>query len=78
MARKRERHRSGRRVQLPSGRIVEVAPSAPTADAPEGLPRSPPPATPIAPARAEAPHVCPACDSALVYAVAWRAADPER
>ncbi len=58
-----------KRIQLPSGKTIEVVFFEP------GAPRTPQPEK-----RVEAPrqlHVCPACDGELVYPVEWQEASRE-
>jgi hypothetical protein len=73
-----------KRIVLPSGKTIEVVyfehpAAAPPADEPAGAPEALAPAP--APAPAEKPsterllHVCPDCDSSLVYPVQWEEAD---
>jgi hypothetical protein len=74
-----------KRIVLPSGKTIEVvyfdSPAAAPAASEESAPATA--ATPLLPAPAPAPapveerdlHVCPGCDSSLVYPVQWEEAD---
>ena len=76
MAQERSPDRDPERILLPSGKMIEVVRPADAAAPSSGT--NGPVARGRAAVRAEEPHLCPACDCALVYPVAWMAAPPER
>ena len=66
-----------KRIVLPSGKTIEVV----YFDHPSSAPATPPPAEPKRSKRKSAPkrrrdlHVCPSCESPLVYPMHWEEAD---
>ncbi len=72
MAQDQSPDRDPERIVLPSGKMIEVVRPAEAAAPSSGS------NGPVAGGRAVArPHLCPVCDCALVYPVAWMAAPSE-